>query len=215
MRAVHQKFVWVACVLGLAVSGAGGANADLSTPKKAATAFALALQRGDFGAVKSVTTGSESDYKLMETLSAMTAASNKVHDAAISKFGEEGRKIAAAISTGDPEKIPLEIEASEERVSGDSALIIAKGTPEANAVKLTKVGGEWKVDLAHYPLKEKLVQQSPMFDATAKLFTQIAGDLSAGKYHSALEAGQDIQQRLMTLQMALRQSQRPATTPAR
>jgi hypothetical protein len=151
----------------------------------------------------------------MQTVAAMTAAANKVQSAVTAKFGDEGKKIAAAISTGDPHKIPQDIEASEERVSGDAALIITKGTTEATAVRLTRVEGNWKVDLAHYPLKDQLVQQAPTFEATAKLFTQIAGDVSGGKYHSALEAGQDIQQRMMALQVAMRGAQRPSTTPSR
>ena len=213
MRWVHHKLVWAVCVLGLSVCWAAGA--DLSSPKKAATAFALALQKGDFDTIRAVTTGQDADYKVIQGVTAMTESANKVQKALVARFGDEGKKIAEVVSTGDPQKIPQDIEASEERISGDAALIITKGTTEATAVKLTRAGADWKVDLAHYPLKEELVKNAPMFEAMSKLFTQIAGDISGGKYHSALEAGQDIQQRRMALQMAMGGSQRPATTPAR
>jgi hypothetical protein len=212
MRIVHHKFVWVLCVFGLSASWAA-ANPDLSTPKKAATAFALALQKGDFDTIRAVTTGQDADYKLIQTIATMTSAANRLHDACVAKFGEEGKKIA--LSTGDPQDIPRQIEASEEKITGDSASIITKGATEANAVKLTKVGGDWKVDLAHYPQKEQLTQQAQVFDATGKLLSQAATDVSSGKYHSATEASQDIQQRMMALRMAILQSQRPATIPSR
>jgi len=215
MSVVHHRFVWVVFVWALAASWASGANPDLASPKKAATAFALALQKGDFATVRSVTTGQESDYKLMQSVATMTEAANKVQNALVSKFGEEGKKIGAGISTGDPQKIPQDIAASEERVSGDAALIIMKGSTEAAAIRLTRVDGDWKVDLAHYPAKETLAQQASSFEPMSKLFTQIAADISGGKYRSALEAGQDISQRTMTLQMAMRNTQRPATTPSR
>ena len=195
MRAVHQKFVWVVCVFALTASWAGGANADLSTARKAATAFSLALQKGDFETIRAVTTGQDADYKVIRGVAAMTEAANKVQDALVSKFGEEGKKIAAVISTGDPQKIPQDIAASEERISGDTALIITKGTTEANAVKLTRVDGDWKVDLAHYPLKEQLVQNASTFDAMSKLLTEIARDFRGESTIRGVEAGQDIQQR--------------------
>ena len=214
MRAVHHKFVWVLCVFGLSASWAAAASPDLSTPKKAATAFALALQKGDFDTIRAVTTGQDADYKLIQPIAAMTSAANRLHDACVAKFGEDGKKIA--LSTGDPQDIPRQIEASEEKITGDSALIITRGTTEANAVKLTKVGGDWKVDLAHYPQKEQLAQVAQTAEPTAKLFSQAASDVTSGKYHSATEASQDIQQRIMALQMAMMQSrQRPATTPSR
>ena len=213
MRAGGYRLVLGLCVLGLAAVRVAGATPDLSTPKKAATAFALALQKGDFETIRAVTTGQEADYKLIQTIAAMTSAANRLHDAAMSKFGEDGKKIA--ISTGDPKDIPRQIEASEEKINGDSASIITRGTTEANAVKLTKVGSDWKVDLAHYPQKEQLSQQAQVFDATSKLLAQAAADVSGGKYGSATEASQDIQQRMMALRMTLMQSQRPATTPSR
>ena len=212
MRA-GQRFIWVWCVLGLAVPFIAGAGPDLSTPKKAATAFALSLQKGDFDTIRAVTTGQEADYKLIQSIVAMTAAANKLHDAAMAKFGEEGRKMD--LTTGDPQDIPRQIEASEEKINGDHASIITKGTTEANAVKLNRVGNEWKVDLANYPQKQQLTEQAPMFDATGKLLAQAAGDVAGGKYHSALEASQDIQQRMMALRMAMLQAKRPATTPSR
>jgi hypothetical protein len=212
MRAGH-RFIWIWFVLGLRVSFVAGAAPDLSTPKKAATAFALALQKGDFDTIRAVTTGQDADYKLIQSIATMTAAANKLHDAAVAKFGEDGKKID--LTTGDPQDIPRQIEASEEKINGDQASIITRGTTEANAVKLTKVGNEWKVDLAHYPQKQQLTQQAPMFDATGKLLAQAATDVAGGKYHSALEASQDIQQRMMSLRMAMIQAQRPATTPSR
>ena len=213
MRAVHHKFMWVLCIFGLPASWAIAASPDLSTPKKAATAFALALQKGDFDTIRAVTTGQDADYKVMQSVAAMTSAANRLHDACVAKFGEDGKKIA--LSTGDPQDIPRQIEASEEKITGESASIITKGTTEANAVKLTKVGGDWKVDLAHYPQKDQLIQQVQTFDATAKLLSRAATDVSGGKYHSATEASQDIQQQMMALRMAMIQQQRPATTPSR
>src|ERR1700709_839783 len=70
------------------------AQPDLSSPKKAATAFAIALQKGDFTTLKSVTTGGADDYRLMQTVTGMTAAANKLHEAIVTRFGvEEAKKL--------------------------------------------------------------------------------------------------------------------------
>jgi hypothetical protein len=192
---------------------AADARPDLSSPKKAATAFALALQKGDFAALKSATTGTDADYKLMQTITAMTAAANKLHDAAVSRFGQDGNKIAVA--TGNPGDIPRQIEESDEKVTGDKASITKKGATEANSVKLAKVGGEWKVDLAQFPQKDQIAAQAPMLDATGKVLAQAAGDVAAGKYQSATEASQDIQQRMMAVMASMIRPAQPTTAPSR
>ncbi|HEY8747388.1 MAG TPA: hypothetical protein VIM11_05405 [Tepidisphaeraceae bacterium] len=201
----------IAIVLWAHSSLFADAQPDLSSPKKAATAFALALQKGDFAALKGVTTGGADDYKLMQSVTGMTAAANKLHDAIVSRFGaEEGKKIP--LTTGEPGDIPRQIEESDEKVEGNSASITKKGAAAGNSVKLKKDGGVWKVDLSQFPQKDQIVLQAPMLDTTGKVLAQAATDVSAGKYKSATEASQDVQQRMMAAMASMMKSAQPPAT---
>jgi hypothetical protein len=202
-------------ILALAVSApiafAVDSTPDLSSPKKAAAAFALALQKGDFATVQNVTTGSPADYKIMQTLTSMLAASGKLHDAAVARFGpDEAAKIATG--SGDPVAITRQIEESEEKLEGDQASITMKDVAQGDSVKLKKSNGQWKVDLAKYPLKNEIAQRASMLDATGKVLAQASTDVSAGKYKTATEASQDIQQRLMSVMGAMARQSQPPTT---
>jgi hypothetical protein len=79
-------------------------------------------------------------------------------------------------------------------------------------VKLKKDGGVWKVDLSQFPQKDQIVLQAPMLDTTGKVLAQAATDVSAGKYKSATEASQDVQQRMMAAMASMMKSAQPPAT---
>jgi hypothetical protein len=213
-NSMHGVLFLLVLAFGIIPTLAADSQPDLSSPKKAATAFALALQKGDFAALKNVTTGAAEDYSLMQSITGMTAAANKLHDAIVTRFGaEEGKKIP--IGTGDPADIPRQIEESDEKLEGDSASITKKGAIEGNSVKLKKSGAAWKVDLSQFPQKQQIATQAPMLDATGKVLAQAATDVAAGKYRSATEASDDIQQRMMAAMASMVKPAQAPTTQGR
>jgi hypothetical protein len=201
----------LALVVSATAAIAADSKPDLSSPKKAAAAFALALQKGDFATVQNVTTGSPDDYKIIQTVTNMLVASGKLRDVAVARFGpDEAAKIATG--GGDPAAITRQIEESDEKLEGDQASITMKDAPKGNSVILKKSNGQWKVDLTQYPQKNEIAKRASMLDATDKVLTQASADVSAGKYKTAAEASQDIQQRLMSVMAAMARQAQPPTT---
>jgi hypothetical protein len=93
MRAIGWRMWFGTCLLLLAPSTIRAeSRPDLTSPKKAATAFALGLQAGDIDQVRASSTGADSDYKLMQKVASTMASVHKLHDAAVSRFGIENAK---------------------------------------------------------------------------------------------------------------------------
>ena len=187
---------------------------DLSSPKKAATAFAVGLQAGDFDQVKASSLGDDGDYKLMQTVASTMSAVHRLHDAAAARFGAENAK---KLETGVNENndVARQIEASDEKLSGDTASIVEKGKPESNTVYLKKVNGDWKVDLSRFPQKQMMQQSVPMLEAMRSVMTQSASDVSSGHYKNVDDAATDVRQRMFAMMAAVAKQQTPQTTPAK
>ena len=209
----------ISCRGALAADG----KPDLSTPRKTAPAFAMALQRGDLATLKTVAIGSPEDYRLMQSVTGMTAAAGQLNEAAVARFGaEEGKKLAKSMG-GAPEQsdVPRQIAESEEKIDGDSAAITMKGAQPGNAINLKKVDGEWKVDLSQFPKRDEIARQAPMLDAAAKVLLQGAADVRGGKYRTPDDASQDIQRQMGVVMASVSRQQiqtspnRPPTTQGR
>jgi hypothetical protein len=185
---------------------------DLSTPKHAAAAFAQGLQHGDLAAIKASTIGGPEDYALINTMARMVGAANKLRDAAVARFGpDEGKKIAAStVSSSDAVK---EVNDSSEKIEGDTAIILKPNANPDNALRLRKVGGDWKVDISQFPQKQSLSRTIPMLDAVQKVLVQATSDVTNGKYATADEAQQAIQQTMFQV-MAAEAQKRPSPPPA-
>jgi hypothetical protein len=190
-----------AVVFCLAAYLTADAKPNLSTPKQAATAFAVGLQHGDLAAIKEASVGSAEDYNLINTMARMVGAAGKLREAAVARFGpEEGKKIAAStVPNGDPSK---EVAESEEKIEGDTATIIKPSASPDNALRLRKLGGQWKVDIGQFPQRQQLSKTIPMLDALQKVLVQATGDISSGKYATADEAQQAIQQTMFQVMAA-------------
>jgi hypothetical protein len=164
---------------------AGGCNKnDLSTPKGAAKSFAKALESGDAEAAKAASTG---DPKLVESLAKVGGGMKKLQDAAVAKFGEEGKSIAGGPGgKGDKmAEMSKRVEESTEKIDGDTATLTPKDGGEA--LKLKKVNGDWKLDVSQ--MGGGMAQMgSAMFDAMAKAAGETADEISAGKYKTVKEA---------------------------
>lgn len=178
-------------LVGLLWSPARGADApDLSTPKKAAVSFAKGVEAADMSAVKASSVGTEDDYKLVQSIVDFISSAKQLREAAVAKFGEEGK----TISNDDMANLSKQVESGEEKITGDTATV---GKPqEPDPMKLKKVDGNWKVDLASIPEKEQMGKAMPKMQ---KVMSNAATDIKAGKYKTADEAKQAIGQQIFAV----------------
>ena len=215
MHLIYARRLLTLCfLLAMTTRVTADSRPDLSSPKKAATAFAIGLQAGDLEQVKASSIGEASDYKLMQTVTSTMSSVHKLHEAAVSRFGpDEAKKLSTGVS--DNGDVARQIEMSDEKLDGDTATIIEKGKPETNAVHLKKVAGDWKVDLTNFPQKQTMQQNVPMLDAMRTVMLQGALDVSAGHYKNVDEAATEVRQRMVTLMAAVARQQIPQTAPTK
>ena len=171
---------------------------DLSTPTKAASAFADALESGSVERLRAVTIAPPDYYEHFKQILATAAAVRKLEDAAVARFGKDGRGISAPRT-----KLPSGVlEDALENVDGDAAPVGPADEPEA--LKLRRVGRGWKVDLARtFPGIDKATDDAK---ARARQIERLAlvaaGRVRDGKYASAREARQAIDDALAIIDAA-------------
>lgn len=163
---------------------------DLSTPKKAATAFAKAVQRGDMAAVKAVSIGEDEDYKIIESLSHLIDAGGKLQDAAVAKFGEPGRQATQDVQSD----FARHVEQGEEHIDNQTASI--GGHDRQDPLRLKKVEGGWKVDLSTFRQREQLQSIVPKL---LKVMTDATTGIQSGKYKTAQEVHDALQQQVSAI----------------
>ena len=175
-------------MFGLCASLAVSANAapDLSTPKSAALAFANAVVAADGPGVRATASGTDEQFKLVDTIGTLVGSMKKLSDAATAKFGADN---AISKSTKDMD-LAAEVEGSEVKVEGDNATLIdPKKKDDAHPMKLIKKEGKWLVDLNSLP-KEGLDEMVKMAPIMAKAATATVAEIKADKFKTAEEAQQ-------------------------
>ena len=185
----------------------GAAAPDLSTPKKAGLSFANALMADDMDTVHKTATGSDSDFNLIKSLGGVIQAMKRYETAAVKKFGEEGK-----LSKNENKDIAAEVEATEEKIEGDSATLINKANPnDKHPLTLKKDGAIWKVDLSPLGKDPDAAKLIPMSKAMVTALDGTTKDVDAGKYKTAQEAKDAMGAALFAVIIG---TQTPATAPA-
>jgi hypothetical protein len=176
------RFICVAALIVLLSYRAHAEAPDLSTPKKAAVAFAQDLESGDLAAARAASVGSEEDFKLIEIISGMVRSARDLRSSAIDKFGDEGKQ---AVPAGEElAEIAKRVGEGVEKITGDTATV---GQPnEQDPMKLKKVAeGSWRVDLSSIPDKDEIRKTMPKVQ---KIFSAGAADIKSGKYKTSEDA---------------------------
>ncbi len=189
MRSAPVRFLAaLACCAALITAGCDGD--DLSTPKGAAQTFASAMESGDVETAKRASTGA--DPKMIETMAKAMGSMKKLKEAAISKFGDEGKRITS--DSGDLD-LTRKVNEAEEKIEGDTATLTTKGDM-GTPMKLKKIDGSWKVDGSEMA-GPAAGMGIAMFEAAAKAADELANEISAGKYKTADEAKTAMTQKMM------------------
>src|SRR5258708_7517224 len=132
---------------------------DVADIKASGRAFVTAMHEGDIAEAKNHAFTDERTEKLLEVMVTMTKARAVITDAAVAKFGDEGKTIVAQGQS--PAQLPHNYEDADIQVTGDTAIVTPKtGKP----VKFKKDGG-WKVDFTALPNKDQLDKAVPMITA--------------------------------------------------
>ncbi|HSU67291.1 MAG TPA: hypothetical protein VLJ39_10485 [Tepidisphaeraceae bacterium] len=183
--------VWLVPALA-AVWVVGCSKSSLSTPKDAAKTFATALVNGDTETANKASTGA--DPKTVESL--VKAASNmkKLQDAAVAKFGDQGKDVSGGGEESNFADLPKKLDDAEVTQTGDTATVTPKnGRP----LKLKKVGDDWKVDMSEMASGPMASMAGAMFDSMGKAAAETTDEVNAGKYKSVGELRDAMQKKMM------------------
>jgi hypothetical protein len=183
------RLMCAAAVLGVCLAAwARGEDAvDLSTPKKAALAMIKAVSEADVPGLRATCVGTEEHFKTMEGAMSVLELARKMQQAAIDKFGAQGKQVGAYLVGPGYAVVAARMESFEEVITGDVATVGMNGDP--NPARLKKVDGAWKVDLD--VMKEdpaQMAREEAVKQALVKILTDVTADIVAGKYQTAREA---------------------------
>lgn len=183
VRRISVVATLVVVMAGL--SAARGAEPDLSTPKAAALAFVQALANGDAAAAKAVATADDRGGQMVDAMAELVKAMKALKAAAVAKWPGEGQNIVEE-DIGENLLRHFRDERAQAKVEGETATF---GTEdETQPLKLRRLDGKWKVDLAAMGDQQDIAEALPLIRAMAKAAPQVAADITAGKYKSVDDA---------------------------
>jgi len=191
------------------VAAVAARAADLSTPQAAAKEFSQAVFNGDVEAAKAAAiTNSPDEEKSLEMIVQLRGAQKKMVDAAVAKFGDEGKSLyqqggrggggggnAPAPATS-AEEIAKRIDDADVKTEGDTATVTPK---EGRPTHVKKAGSDWKVDMSQMEGLTRMAQNPQMVDTIQKMYVEFANDIDAGKYKSVDEARTAMREKMMAL----------------
>jgi hypothetical protein len=188
-------------VLGCAASLARADDKD--DIKDSIKKLATALKEGDGATAKKYVDENENSQKMIEAMAKLTHASQGLQDAAVAKFGDEGKNIGAGRMGGGAPHFDKDLDEAQITVNGDTATVqpkagtnTAPNAPPARPTTFKKMNGTWKLDMQAMPDAARMAQSSPMFEKMADAMTQVAGEIKDGKYSSVQEARQALYQKM-------------------
>jgi hypothetical protein len=180
--------------------------ADDSTPKGAAESFFKALETGDADKAKALATGDEKQMKMLDLLVPLVGNFKKMEQSAVKKWGEEGKKILQGDGPGSAPSFDMDSELKNAKVEekGEVATITPakkEEGKESDPMKLKKVGGKWKIDMAAMPNSEGMDDPNAqkVLKGMGDIAKTMAGEIDQGKYKTVLEAKEAFGQKMLPL----------------
>jgi hypothetical protein len=175
------------------------AEPDMSTPKATVVSFAKALNDGDAAAIKTLCTGTAKQVQTIDAVGEMVAASKRMQTAAVAKWGDAGKKLGGEMASGSDELLKS-VDKLEIKEEGDTATVSGEAM-KGDPMKLRKIDGKWKIDLAAIRDAENMEKAAPMMKAMAKAADETATDIKADKYKTIEDATQAYQAKMMAAVM--------------
>lgn len=192
VRGVLAAFIVLGCAASLARAG------DKDDIKQSIKALATALQDGDGGTARKYVDDNQDSQKVIESLAKLTHAAHGLQDAAVAKFGEQGKTLGAGRMAGNAPHFDKDLDEAQITVNGDTAIIQPKNsTPQSRPTTFRKINGTWRLDLQSMPDAARMAQRSGMFDKMSDVMTELTGEIKDGKYSSVQEARQAFSQKVV------------------
>jgi hypothetical protein len=198
----------VLCVIAAAAAGPRSRaedKPDLSTPKGAVAAFFKAMEKGDVPEAKNMATGSQKQLAILETLVPLMSGFKQLEVAATKKWGDEGRKVLTD-EQGGGASFNMEEKLKNAKVEEKGDVAVITPAPEDGKVKdktpmkLKKMDGKWKIDLASLPSEGMDDPNSTrILKAMGEIARTTAGEIDAGKYATAEDAKKAMSDRVLPL----------------
>jgi hypothetical protein len=165
---------------------------DLSTPKKAGLAFAKAVTAGDMATAKSISIGTDAEFAIVQGMSDLAVAFNKLETASVAKFGTDG-KFPAGLGMD----LVGDIQTSEEKINGDTATLSLKEKPDDKTPPTFKKDGDnWKVDLSPLSRDPQSAVMLPLVPALVKALDTVRKNVDDAKYKTAADFFTEMGQQL-------------------
>jgi hypothetical protein len=182
---------------------------DTSTPKGAASAFFKAMETGDAAAARAMATGNDKQLAILDVLVPVVHGFKQLEIAAVKKWGDEGRKTLTQGQGGASSfDFNEQIKTAKEEITGETATITPAnaGDDKKDPMKLKKVDGKWKLDMASIPAEGiEDPTTTKMLKAMADIAKSTAAEIDQGKYESAAKAKEAMGQKILPLIMAAQQ----------
>lgn len=186
------------CALLVLASATAFAKADdKGDIKESVKSLAIALNNGDGPTAKKYVASDENNQKLVETLTKVTKANRDLQDAAVAKFGDEGKTLGGNRMGPKGPQFDKDFDDAQITVNGDTATVTGKTQGNGHAATFKKEGGTWKLDfLATAPELSQMGPQAGMMAKMADVMNETAGEIKDGKYSSVQEAKQAFYQKI-------------------
>ncbi len=210
---VNMKLVLVAIIgLSLMMAASPAGAADFSTPQAAAKSLTTAMFDGDVATVQSAVIATPEQSEALAAVTRVMSARKKLIDAAVAKFGEDGKKIEGPMAANQSaEAQHKQIDEAEVKVDGATATL---KPAIGDAQHFKQVDGQWKLDLENSPGTDKLVQSAKIMPIVETEFSSLAGEIASGKYKTVDEARNALQMKIQTAMMQSMQKSAATTHPS-
>jgi len=184
-----SRIIVATAVVGVLLAAAVSRADDAADIRASARAFSQALSKGDTKTVRKYAFTDEAGGKFLDAVATQTGARKKLVDAAVDKFGPDGKTIDSQRSAvSDLAEIDKQLEGSRIVVNGDAATVTSNnGKP----LKFKRDGGIWKIDFRetfNSRLTQQIDQVVGVLNKRAGAMEKTAAEIKEGKYKTVDEA---------------------------
>ena len=185
---------------------------DLSSPRAAAKSMRLALAAGDVKTLGQVIYAADDPHRrLADAYAAVIVSGQRLSDAMMRQFGTASSSILTDADLAAIDAAPL-------RVSGNNATLRLSGRGDKPLVLRRDDAGRWRVDLltfANVTDAGDVGSQCEMQINLATALSELATEISTGRYRTAADAKAAVQDRVHgAIAKSMRgATSRPSTAP--
>jgi hypothetical protein len=201
----HRCFCLAAAFSALTFFGTTARADDLSDIRASGKAFAQALHDGDVTTAKHYAVTDATTEKALDIMGEITKARKTLIDAAVAKWGDEGKNVAVGGPNGaQTESVRTNFQDAKIEVKGDTAMVTSKDGQDSRPAYFKKEGGIWKIDLPKLANFASVTRLAPQSHMIADAFTATAAEIRDGKYKTVQDAKLGVRQNLAAAAQRMR-----------